>query len=317
MSILNPKPVNFIYQLEGDIQGVDLKDLSPILLSLGELIQEANAIINPGGRELSIKVKPFQKGSFLVEMLAFAQTNAQQLIDLVSNENTRSVKEVLEWIGIIVGGTGGLIYAIKWLKGKPKSIQRADEGEYIFINQNDESKTFSSITYALFSNTKIQANIFNVFGKPNKIEGVTGISTLLKEEEKTTSQVEITYNETKYFSQYEHPYEVHDSEETVNETEMIVFLNPQRGSYQGDKGPYTFVVASSNDALSRVSITDEDFKQKLISGEIRLHVKDLIKARISIKQKHRNGEIQSPSYEIVEVLDYQKHSRISQSSLEL
>ena len=60
--MLHSNPVNFVYQLDGDIEGVDVKDLSPILLSLGELIQEANKTINPDGREFLLKLNPFKKG---------------------------------------------------------------------------------------------------------------------------------------------------------------------------------------------------------------------------------------------------------------
>lgn len=35
-------------------------------------------------------------------------------------------------------------------------------------------------------------------------------------------------------------------------------------------------------------------------------IKDLIKARISIKQKQKNDEMQAPTYEITEVIEYKK-----------
>ena len=306
--MLHSNPVNFVYKLDGDIEGVDVKDLSPILLSLGELIQEANKTINPDGREISVKVKPFQKGYFIVDIIAFAKSNGQQLVDFISREDIKIVKEVLDWIGLIRSGTCiatfSLIGLIKWLKGKPKSIHKTKQGEYSFINKDDESKNVSPVIYALFSNVQIQNNLAKAFGTPSQIEGVTGISTMLNNSHNKSATMNIAYEETKYFKEYEQPYETDD--EIVNESEITVVLNPRRGSYQGDKGPYTFVIAGSNDTYSRVGIADDNFKQKLESGEIRLHIKDLIKARISIKQKQKNGEMQVPTYEIVEVLEYKK-----------
>jgi hypothetical protein len=76
--------LNFIYKLEGDVTEVDVFKLAPTLLALGELIQDSNAELNPGStKKISVNVKPFREGSFIVDLRLFAETNFQQIIDFL------------------------------------------------------------------------------------------------------------------------------------------------------------------------------------------------------------------------------------------
>lgn len=67
--------VNLIYKLSGQgiEDGIDVFELSPILLSFGKMITEAHRVVYPDHREIAVNIKPFQKGSFEIDILMFAK----------------------------------------------------------------------------------------------------------------------------------------------------------------------------------------------------------------------------------------------------
>ena len=62
------KKIDLIYKLDGTIDGIDLFELSPILLSVGQLIKRSNDIVNPLGKDIGINVKPFEKVKYYASM---------------------------------------------------------------------------------------------------------------------------------------------------------------------------------------------------------------------------------------------------------
>lgn len=154
--------LNFVYMLDGDVREVDLFQLAPTLLALGDLIQESNREINPNGREIAVNVKPFRPGSFIVDLVVFPRTNLQQVLDLLGSHSIEQVKNLLECVGLITGSGGivGLLQLLKWLKGKPKSVEEVGHGEYRYTAGNDKSITVDARVHQLFSNSTITNNIY-------------------------------------------------------------------------------------------------------------------------------------------------------------
>lgn len=112
--------LNLIIELDG-VQidgGIDLFELAPALLSLGETIKRANDLTNPEKREIGVNVRPFGKGSFIIDISLFARTNLERVLEFVSGDKVQQIKTLLEWMGLVVGSTSGLIQLVKWLKGK-------------------------------------------------------------------------------------------------------------------------------------------------------------------------------------------------------
>jgi hypothetical protein len=114
--------------------------------------------------------------------------------------------------------------------------------------------------------------------------------------------------ESTYFEDYEKSELIGD-EEILNESNVVYILKPKKGSYEGAAGPYAFTIAGSNDTLSRVKISDEDFCGKLASGQFKFHYTDVVKAQVTIRQKIKQGQMLPPQYEITKVLEYRAPSR--------
>lgn len=168
------KKINLIYQLNGPSidDGVDIFKLSPLLLSLGELIQNSQEAAHPEGNKLGVNVKPFKKGSFVIELQLFAQSNLGQLIDFINKDSVTEIKELLEWLGIIGGSVMGVIGVYKFLKGKPKRFEEVGFNEVRITAKDDNSITVNRNVFNLFQNTSVQQRIYNIYGNFLGQEGV-------------------------------------------------------------------------------------------------------------------------------------------------
>ena len=114
------KGVDLIYKLNGDIEdGIDVFELAPFLLSFGKLINEAHRTLYPNEPEIAVNVKPFEKGSFEVNIWVYAKDVIQQLLTYINNDTGKNIKDVLVNLGLITGISGiNLLKIITFLKRK-------------------------------------------------------------------------------------------------------------------------------------------------------------------------------------------------------
>jgi hypothetical protein len=308
MRLMNQK-INLIYELDGDVDdGLNVFELTPVLLSIGKLIQEGNRIAYPFGREIAVNVKPFQKNSFIIDIVLFAQTNLQQIIDFVNQESIQQIKNVLEWMGIVTGGGCGVIKLIKYMKGKPKTIEDLKGGDFRYTGEENNSITVNDKVHNIFQNSNVQKLIYNVYGSSFDKEQINEIHSFIKSEEKTSKE-SVKKSEALYFKTYASlSLPILDSEDDIT-NEIILFLNPKRGSFEGDANSWSFRVG--NDIIT-ATIKDEDFLEKLKIGTIRLYSGDVIKARLLQKQK-RSGTV---TYDIINVDEYIPSKPLTQISLD-
>jgi hypothetical protein len=315
-----PKKVNFIYRLDGEniSEGFDVFELAPILLSVGELIKESNRIINPLGKDLAVNVKPFKEGSFIVDILLFAKNNCQEIINFANQNDVKEIKELLEWIGIISGatvGTGGsLIWLIKKLKGKPKTVEQLKPNEVRYMAEDNNTYTVNTKVHQLFSNYNIQKFVYNAYGKPLESDNVKNIECYIQNDKEKTNMVfeKDVAKSLKNYSEAQLPSLI--AEEEI-ETSMEVYVSPKRGSFDADPRQWSFRMGSGEQII-RATIKDEKFLEKYRNNEIRLHFTDVLKVKLVQKLKKVDGEINLDTTvnEIEKVLEYlpSKHSKQTQ-----
>jgi hypothetical protein len=129
--------LHLIYKIEGRPHEVDIFDLSRALESLGQVLQEGARVVHPE-ITLSLKVAPFQPGSFITDIAMTVHQNPQMgLLALLATQPDmlKQAKEVLEYIGLVkkVGEYGAsLLELLRRLKnGKPEEVgKKGDSFEY-------------------------------------------------------------------------------------------------------------------------------------------------------------------------------------------
>lgn len=100
---------------------MDVRDLAPALLAIGNLLQNSNRVINADRGDLAVKVRSdFETGSFEI-YFELIQSLSSQAHMFITGEHLETAQQIAELVGLTTGGGGGVIGALKpfkMLKGK-------------------------------------------------------------------------------------------------------------------------------------------------------------------------------------------------------
>lgn len=140
-------------------KSMDVAHLAPALLALSDLVKDANKYANGDRAAARIFVKADVEQKCFELDVSVALTIWEQAKLLLAEDNVRSAKEILEWIGIVGGPAFGLYQLIKWLRGKTVVsvvVLRVKDGDNlveITIEGEDEPKQVAQAVYELYANT--------------------------------------------------------------------------------------------------------------------------------------------------------------------
>lgn len=304
--------VDLVYKLDGDIKEIDVFKLAPALTGLGELIQASHVELG-AEHQVGVNVKPFGRGSFVVEISLFVQNNLPLIAVSTLGAMTKT-KEILETIGFIKSKTESLISAVRKLHGKPDKVEQVGPNEYRYESSHGHITVNGNVS-RLIQNQHVHHATAYVFATPMEQEGTTGIDTYLRRQEEQT-KVHIPKEEAAVFQDFSRsdlpspvPIEEHTSGPTV------YYLKPKRVSVEGESDNWSFRYGS-NQTLHVDVVRDQDFLDKVKKGLYRLSSDDLIVAQIIQKQKIRGTEIiGDPRYELIEVVEYRSAPRNTQQHL--
>lgn len=176
--------VDFQLAYDGeDVRGhsMDVQELAPALLALGNLIRDANTQLNGENSKVRVLVQSdFEHKCFNVHF-EVVQSILSQLSDMLGDHRIHNAKELLEWLGLIgVLPAGGLIGFLRW-RGK-KEIEssttlhdRGHGGEIHITATDGSSVTINQNIYHLAQNPKIKQDVAGVFA-PLRSPGIESVT---------------------------------------------------------------------------------------------------------------------------------------------
>jgi len=294
--------IDLIYQIDGKNldDGIDIFDLSPSLLSLGTIIKRSNEILFPGGNKIDVYVKPFKRGSFLIDIGLIAQSQLQQIIDFFNSESGKQIIDLLKFVGLIVSTSGiSLFEIIKFLKGKLAKVERISDNEVKMFSEENTNINAPIQTLNLYKDCTIQQNVYPTVKVLDK-ENIDKIESYIKEQKETT-KVEIKKEDKNYFREYSSKVVIL-GEDKIKNVEEIVDLQIAKIWFEKKDRKWDFLW---NGIPISASILDKDFFNKIDTGE-KFAKGDTLKVKLNIIKKFDEDlkTFRNYSYEVLEVIKH-------------
>lgn len=244
---------------------MDVHDLAPALLALGDLCRTANAALN--GDQASVKVlvrADIEQKCFQLQF-ELVQTLYEQLTSLIDRDQVKDAKAILEWLQILGIPTAGVgLFALyRYLsKKKPKDT--------VQVTTNSDH---GSVTYQIIGNENsitVPTEVDIIAQAPGALESVKRILTPLAKTGYESLSFEHNDATTAYISREEAqeilelaPETLQVEREGEHVSKIRTAVRIKRPVYEGD-GMWTVIYKKAVDA----KILDEDWLSDFQAGRV-------------------------------------------------
>ena len=273
---------------------MDVRDLAPALLSIGELCQEVNRQVYGTDTVISVRVKAdFQKGSFGVD-LEVVKTFLEQARSLLSNVDPKSAQTLIE----IVFGGGGILAILKWLRGRKDPATTNLENGNIRIEIKGDGN----------NHIVVKSQVYKLANDPAIRKYVDGAIRQLKNPGMTKMEVKQSNRTIQTVEKGEVPYLSVDHEDETqalqtegrHEAVRVAYLEIIKLSFKpGNKWSFS----DGSGGLLSVSIEDQEFQDKVDRHEYSFGNGDQLKVSLkTVTTRLPSGKYQA-AHAIVKVLE--------------
>lgn len=303
-----PTPMSdssFLFVFEGPAFAdgeIDVRDLAPALLALGDVVRAANRAVNGDRAEASLKLRATNEGSFEALLsidVSWVTTLTGFFEGLIGQEDhiakANDLLDLLLKAGAITGGTlTGAFALLKWLKGRrPTDTAPAPDGRSTIITSPSGQVVVDNRTILILNDPKARAAIETFADRTARIEGLTAVRFDAPGRE---NDLRLTPEDLPAL----HIPEPEDELLDEAENERVVWLRIVSSSFREG---YLWRFTDGGDKPFTASVEDTEFLKQIDEGKIALSPTDSLKCRVIEEQRVSASGIQK-SVRIAQVLEY-------------
>ena len=270
-----------------DEHSIDVNDLAPALMALGDLIQEANTIANQDRATVKVKIKATAPGSFEI-FIHGASEAGHEAVQLLNSPPVLALTSLLALLGFLQFDGASVMALIKWFKGKKPTKVSEINSEELEIETKSGSIRVGKIVWEMYKSRTIRKSVYGIL-KPIEKPGIEEVE--FRDKQATISYVK--KDEVGFYAPEG------DQKELLAESPLReTFVNVVHMWFKGgNKWKFSEGIAEWT-----AEITDANFLNRLVKGEVSIRANDFLKVRVKQTQFIQGSDISSV-YEIVEVIE--------------
>ena len=269
---------------------IDGKDLAHAILSVGDIFQEANQVVNGDKATVGLRVNAHSHGSFEIGF-EVVQGILSQLP--FSSETIRDAAA----LQMLLFGAGGVFWWIKKHGNKESPSESTDELAHKGITERDESLEIDTPHVKLRRNIRIRSECHKLV-RPVRKEGIDGLE--VRQDKTMVGRVDEADLDN---------FEMPPSGTPVHEeTRRDIFSIGRLSFREGNK----WSLSDGSNTIS-VAIRDQEFIRQVDSNKVFFAKGDLLTCDLRITKYIVDGDLKT-TYEVLRVVN---HQSVTQYRLDL
>eukprot|EP01136_Pigoraptor_vietnamica_P016668 Opistho-1_new@60867 len=267
---------------------MDIGDLAPALLGLGQLVEAAGRIASGDDTRVTIKVKAHREGRFEI-LLSLAVDGGSALWAFAKSDTGQAADTLLGLLGITgIGSVVGVVQLVKWLGGrKPDKIERRNATE-VAVTIDNVTIVVDPAVFQMAYDPGVRSGLERVVAVPLDRQGIDEVrfgskarGERIRSEDRHAFRVPLSEDGDTFESRYVRPFSI----------EKLSFKPGQKWRLSDGHSPRS------------VLVSDEDFVRRVDRSEIRFAKGDVLICDVIERSIRATNGFRS-EYEIVKVLEH-------------
>ena len=269
---------------------MDVRDLAPALLAVGQLFDAANSVLNGDRATISVNVNATSEACFEID-LELSQKLGKQIVELFSGDTVTSALQLKEVV--LIGGVG-LIWLVRKLCGKnPGKLEKVDDTR-VKITVGGETFEVPIELLRLYQDIPVRDALEKLIREPLQRDGIDKFEV---REEGVTRQ-EVREEECDYFSRPNIP-----DETLIEDTRRAAFSILSLAFKQDNK----WRLFDGNAPISAL-IEDKYFLHRVDSNQIAFSKGDLLICDVRMTQSTGRDGLKT-EYVVERVIEHKAAAR--------